>query len=80
MPTYREVISEVKLSAGFTPKTCWIAHVRELLGMRVRRAPNRFNLEERRHPCPPEKVFAIIAALHKFGRVQAAETQTQGGL
>jgi len=70
MPTYPEIVREVKMTAGFTPKTCWIAHVLELLGAKLRRAPNRIDPEERKHPCPPEKMPAIIAALYKLGRVQ----------
>lgn len=75
MPTYRDVMREVKISAGFTPKTCWIAHVLELLGVKLSRAPNRISLAERKHPCPPEKMSAIMAALYKLGRVQPADTR-----
>jgi hypothetical protein len=74
MPTYREIVKEVKISAGFTPKSCWIAHVLELLGVKLRRAPNRINPEVRKHLCPPEKMSAIIAALYKLGRLQPRET------
>lgn len=73
MLTYREIAREVKIGAGFTPKTCWIAHVLELLGAKLRPASNRINPEERKHPCPPEKMSAIIAALYKLGRVQRKE-------
>ena len=41
MPTYEAVQREVKMTAGFVPKTCWIAHVLELHGRTLRTAPNR---------------------------------------
>lgn len=73
MTTYRDIQREVTSSAGFVPKTCWIAHVLELLGIELRTAANRINFGERKYPCPPEKRPAIIAALYKLGRVQAVQ-------
>ena len=32
MATYAEIAECVKRQSGFTPKTCWIAHVKELNG------------------------------------------------
>jgi hypothetical protein len=70
MSTYRDVAAEMRIGAGFVPKTCWIAYVLELPGVKLRRAPNRIKHDERKHPCPPEKIPAIIAALDKLGRVK----------
>jgi hypothetical protein len=70
MTTYQDVAREVKASAGFVPKTCWIAHVLELLGVKLRHASNRISPAEKNYPCPPEKMNAIIAALYKLGRVR----------
>jgi hypothetical protein len=70
MTTYRDIAREVKISAGFVPKTCWIAHVMEVLGRKLRRAPNRIDVGQRKYPCPPEKISAIIEALYKLGRAQ----------
>ena len=33
MSTYRRIQEYVKRQYGFTPKTCWIAHVKELCGL-----------------------------------------------
>ncbi len=74
MATYKDVQREVKLSAGFVPKTCWIAHVLQLLGIRLRQAANRIRPEERKHPCPPENRPAMVAALYKLGRARAVQT------
>jgi len=67
MPTYKDIQNEVKRSAGFVPKTCWIAHVRELNGLPVRQAPNRHDPNSRVVPCPPGKRKAIENALRKLG-------------
>ena len=77
MTTHRDIAREVKFSAGFIPKTCWIAHVMEMLGLELRRAPNRINLEKRKYPCPPEKISAIISALYRLGRVQPVRARAE---
>ncbi len=43
LPTYEAIQREVAFTFGFVPKTCWIAHVLELLGKGLRVAPNRIN-------------------------------------
>ncbi len=80
MASYKDVQREVKLRAGFVPKTCWIAHVLKLLGTKFRQAPNRIRRPERRHPCPPEKRLAIVAALGQLGRVQMQMDLLRGSL
>ena len=52
MATYAEIQDFVRKRAGRTVKTCWIAHVKELLGLTLRRAPNRSDPKHRLHPCP----------------------------
>jgi len=56
----------VKNNYGFVPKTCWIAHAKELCGMKVRKAWNR-KMEQRKYPCPKDKFPAIKEALNHFG-------------
>jgi hypothetical protein len=51
---------------GFQPKTCWIAHCKELQGVPLRKAANRRG-KERLDPCPPDKRTAIIQAFRRFG-------------
>jgi hypothetical protein len=52
----------VNEQSGFVPKTCWIADVKQQLGLRVRRAHNRVT-EIRQNPCPSAKRVAIERAL-----------------
>ena len=37
MATYEEIQDYIKQKYGFTPKTCWIAHVKEICGLPVRK-------------------------------------------
>lgn len=67
MPTYKQVQDEVKRSAGFVPKSCWIAHVKSMNALPTREAYNRHDSEKRVHPCPPEKRGPIEDALRKLG-------------
>jgi hypothetical protein len=66
MATYKEIQSTVKQTAGFVPKTCWIAHVLSDHGMTTRQARNRTDPSERQHPCPADKRSAIEAALRRL--------------
>ena len=36
MATYKEIQGYVKETYGFLPKTCWIAHMKELCGIPVK--------------------------------------------
>ena len=65
MATYKEIQDFVKEKFGFTPKTCWIADVKEQCGLKVRKAWNRQG-KQRQVPCPKQKVKAIKAALRHF--------------
>jgi hypothetical protein len=68
MATYHQIQDYVKAKYGFIPKTCWIADVKEQSGLPVRRAWNRAN-DDRQVPCPPQKITAIMDALHHFGMI-----------
>lgn len=53
---------------GFVPETCWIAHVKQMSGLAMRKAPNRKSAAWVK-PCPPQKVESIRAALRHFGMI-----------
>ncbi len=59
MPTYKEIQHWVKKNYGFTPKTCWGAHVKEMCGLNPRKAANRLDATKRANPCPPDKIEPI---------------------
>jgi hypothetical protein len=64
--TYKKIQDWVKREFGFQPKTCWIAHCKEICGLSLRNAPNRQG-KERVEPCPAEKQAAIKKAFQRFG-------------
>jgi hypothetical protein len=68
--TYKVIQRWVKDKFGFVPKTCWIAHLKELLGMPVRVAPNRVRLDSRSNPCPEHRKAALFAAFIHFGIIR----------
>lgn len=65
MATYKEIQAYVKKKYGYVPKTCWIAHAKDLSGIPVRKAHNRIG--ERMVPCPASKVSQIRDAFFHFG-------------
>ena len=67
MATYKEIQDYVKDTYGFLPKTCWIAHMKELCGVPIKNAPNRISPTHREKPCPPEKMLYIREAFRHFG-------------
>jgi len=64
MATYSEIQAWVKKKYGWTPKSCWIAHCKELNGLSVRKSHRRKG--ERIEPCPESKRSAIEAAFRYF--------------
>ena len=64
-----EIIDRVKSERGFSPKSCWIAHVLSDHGLTKRAAHNRDDPNLRAHPCPVLKRPAIEAALRHFAMI-----------
>ncbi|PKO02756.1 MAG: hypothetical protein CVU43_06300 [Chloroflexi bacterium HGW-Chloroflexi-5] len=65
MATYKDIQKWVKEKYNFVPKTCWIAHIKEISGLPVRIAPNRLG-DQRVNPCPENRIGPIQAALKYF--------------
>lgn len=76
--TYEAIQNWVKDMFGFVPKPCWIAHLKELLGLPVRVAPNRIRVDSRSNPCPERHKAALIAAFIHFGLISTLELNRQG--
>lgn len=66
MATYSKIQAWVKENYDFTPEPCWIAHVKEMSGLKLRNAPNRIDPKIRQRPCPQDKVSAISSAFKYF--------------
>ncbi|MBD5152699.1 MAG: hypothetical protein HDT20_07810 [Oscillibacter sp.] len=66
MATYKQIQDYVRNNYGYNPKTCWIAHMKEVCGLPVRQAPNRWNPTSRQIPCPQDKQSDIRQAFEHF--------------
>lgn len=69
MGIYERIQGYVKSKYGYSVKTCWIAHVKEMCGLKPRVASNRLNRDHRCNPCPTEKVESIREALRHLGMI-----------
>ncbi len=67
MATYAEIQEYVEEMYACTVKTCWIAHVRELTGLPVKRSHKRMPGSPRKHPCPEWARPMIEEAMRDFG-------------
>ena len=59
MATYQQIQEWVRKRYDWTPKTCWIAHCKELADLPLGKAWNRSG-KEREVPCPHEKQGPIF--------------------
>ncbi len=66
MATYAEIQKYIKSKHGFTVKTCWIAHVKELCGLKPKKSWNRKDTNMRCNSCPDDKIGIINEALKHF--------------
>ena len=69
MATYKDIRNYVRKKYGYSVKTCWIAHVKEMCGLNPRIAPNRYSTEGRENPCPNGKIDSIKDAFSHFGMI-----------
>lgn len=70
MATYDDIEAYVQTTYGRSVKDCWIAHVRELNGLPVRRAWNRKPGPGRQNPCPDWARRMIEDAMKHFRMIR----------
>ena len=68
--TYEDIQNYVKTHHGFTVKTCWIAHMKEVCGLKTKKASNRIDPVERKYPCPEDKQKYILEAFKVCGWIR----------
>ena len=66
MATYKQIQEHVKAKHGYTVKSCWIAHCKELNGLPVKMSSRRYNPKVRQIPCPSNKREVIEEAFRHF--------------
>lgn len=67
--TVKQIQEYTKSHYGFIAKTCWIADVKEKCGISVKSAWNRENPNERKNPCPADKIEKIKTALKFYNLI-----------
>lgn len=55
MATYKQIQEYIRDTYGYSPKTCWIAHMKDVCGLHPRIASNRYSVSNRTNPCPAVK-------------------------
>ncbi|CAH2714786.1 putative RNA methyltransferase [Neobacillus rhizosphaerae] len=66
MATYKQIQEYIKQKHGYSVKTCWIAHMKEVCGLNPKRSQNRHSPNARVHPCPPGKQNELRQAFEHF--------------
>ena len=69
MASYRQIEMWVKNKYGFIPADCYVAHVKEMCGLPMKKAWNRQSGINRIKPCPSEQVEPIKEAFKYFGMI-----------
>ena len=69
MATYAQIQEYVRNKYGFTVKSCWIAHVKEMNGLNPQISHRRYDPKIRQVPCPAGKVKPIEEAFRYFGMI-----------
>lgn len=70
VPTYKEIINKIKQKYSCTIKTCWIADAKESLGLPVKMAHNRKNLDYRENQCPGEAFKWLIDLFKEYALLE----------
>ncbi|WP_342527214.1 hypothetical protein MKY84_01200 [Chryseomicrobium sp. FSL W7-1435] len=66
MATYKQIQQFVKSEYGYSAKSCWIAHCKEIYGLNPSQSTRRIDPNSRKYPCPQEKQLHIKAAFEHF--------------
>lgn len=76
MDVYKAAQQMARQRHNFTPKPCWIAHIRRDSGKVMRLSHNRKSPSSRVYPCPDDwrrtAIIAILAELDALGPVPLA--------
>jgi len=69
LATYKQIQDHIKEKYGYTAKTCWIAHMKEISGLKPKMSARRYSHESRVHPCPESKQNDIRETFKYFNMI-----------
>ncbi len=55
LATYKQIEAHMREKYGYTPKSCWIAHMKEICGLKPKTSSRRYSPDSRVQPCPESK-------------------------
>lgn len=64
--TYKQIKDYIEEQFGYTPRSTWIAHAKEIYGLNPKMAATRRSADERINPCPQEKKDNLRQAFEHF--------------
>lgn len=67
MATYKQIQDYIKEKHGYSAKSCWIAHCKEIYGLQPKKSSRRIDPQSRKYPCPEEKRDHIKEVFDHFG-------------
>ena len=67
--TVKQIQEYTKSNYGFIAKSCWIADVKEKCGIHVNPGWNRKDPNERKNPCPTDKIEKVKTALKFYNLI-----------
>lgn len=70
MATYSQIMADIRIRHTQSVKSCWIAHVKELNGLPLRKAHNRKSPKIREVPCPDAIRPIIEASMRRLGMIK----------
>jgi len=65
MATYKQIQEYVKQNYGYSCKSCWIAHMKEVCGLN----PKRQNPGQRTNPCPEHRQQNLVEVFKHFNLI-----------
>lgn len=63
--TYKDIQNYIKEKYNISIKTCWIAHMKEVCGLKPRMSSNRIDTNKRKYPCPEDKQEIVLEAFRQ---------------
>jgi len=59
----------IKEKHSYVPKTCWIADMKEICGLKPKMAASRISATKKEQPCPKEKQEDLRKAFEHFNMI-----------
>lgn len=69
MATYKQIQEFVKETYGYSAKSCWIAHMKEVCRLHPKVSARRYSQSSRVHPCPESKQNDIREVFKHFNMI-----------